>query len=240
VNFAYLNPLAFLASADRSADPGGTSNTLIGIDFEILPIKDVRVTGTLLIDDLNFETLGLVGEDVRGNDNKFGWQAGILWTDAFGVPNLSLTSEYTRINPFVYSHRSVANSYSHRDSPLGPLLQPNSDEWLFGFDFDVTYRLSLSGQLHLQRTGENIVDSRGRMIYNAGSNILRGDGDGVHPNVFLEGQRVNRTLLSIELQWQPIKQYFVEVKYFYRYFDFPTTRRKLSDSILWTTLRLDY
>jgi len=240
VNFAYLNPLAFLASADRSADPGGTSNTLIGIDFEILPIKDVRVTGTLLIDDLNFETLGLVGTDVRGNDNKFGWQAGIIWTDAFGVPNLSLTSEYTRINPFVYSHRTISNSYSHMDLPLGPLLQPNSDEWLFGFDFDVTYRLSLSGQLHLQRTGENIVDSRGAVIYNAGSDILRGDGDFLHPNVFLEGQRVNRTLVSVELQWQPIKQYFLELKYFYRSFRFPSEGREPSDSIFWMTLRLDY
>ena len=240
IHFAYLNPLVFLTSADLAADPANRNNTVIGIDLELIPIKNLRVTGTLLIDDLNFETLGSVGEDVRGNDNKFGWQGGVLWTDAFRIPNLSLYTEYTRINPFVYSHRSVANSYTHKDLSLGHPLQPNSDEWLFGLDFDVTYRLSISGQIRFQRTGENIVDSRGRMVYNAGSNILRGDGDGLHPNVFLEGQRVNRTLLSIELQWQPIKQYFVEVKYFYRYFDFPATRRKLSDSILWTTLRLDY
>ncbi|MEK6571346.1 MAG: capsule assembly Wzi family protein, partial [Bacteroidota bacterium] len=200
-NFSYLNPLAFLASADSAADPEGTSNTFLGIDLEILPVKNVRVTGSFLIDDLNFETLGQVGNDVRGNDNKFGWQAGILWTDAFGVPNLSLTSEYTRINPFVYSHRSVANSYSHRDSPLGPLLQPNSDEWLFGFDVDLTYRLTLSGQIRFQRTGENIVNSRGVLIYNAGSDILRGDGDFVHPNLFLEGRRVDRSLVSLMLQW---------------------------------------
>jgi hypothetical protein len=240
VNFAFLNPFSFIASANRSADPDGSSNTLLGFDFEILLIKDLRITGTLLIDDINFETLGSVGKDVRGNDNKFGWQGGFTWTDAFGFPNLSLTTEYTRINPFVYSHRTVANSYSHASLPLGPLLQPNSDEWLFGFDLDVSYRVSLNGQIRLQRTGENIVDSRGVLIYNAGSDILRGNGDFVHPNVFLEGQRVDRTLLSFMLQWQPIKQYFVEIQYFHRLFEYVEGSRNLGDSILWTTLRLDY
>jgi hypothetical protein len=240
INFAYLNPFIFLASADRTADPSNSNNALIGIDFEVLPIKGVRFTGTLLIDDLNFETLKYAGEDIRGNDNKFGWQGGIQWTDAFAVPNLSLTTEYTRINPFVYSHRSVANSYSHLDIPLGPLLQPNSDEWLFGLDLDLTYRLTVSGQIRIQRTGENILDSHGFMIYNAGSDILRGDGDGLHANVFLEGRRVNTTLLSLLLEWQPIKQYFVEIQYFYRSFNFLSEERTLSDSILWTTIRLDY
>jgi hypothetical protein len=240
INFAYLNPFIFLASADRTADPSNSNNALIGIDFEVLPIKDVRFTGTLLIDDLNFETLEYAGEDIRGNDNKFGWQGGVQWTDAFAVPNLSLTTEYTRINPFVYSHRSIANSYSHLDIPLGPLLQPNSDEWLFGLDLGLTYRLTVGGQIRFQRTGENILDSHGSVIYNAGSDILRGDGDGLHANVFLEGRRVNTTLLSLLLEWQPIKQYFVEIQYFYRSFNFLSEERTLSDSILWTTIRLDY
>jgi hypothetical protein len=240
INFAYLNPFIFLASADRTADPSNSNNALIGIDLEVLPIKDVRVTGTFLIDDLNFETLKYAGEDVRGNDNKFGWQGGIQWTGAFAIPNLSLTTEYTRINPFVYSHRSIANSYSHLDLPLGPLLRPNSDEWLFGLDLDLTYRLSVGGQIRFQRTGENILDSYGFVINNAGSDVLRGDGDGLHANVFLEGRRVNTTLLSLMLEWQPIKQYFLEIQYFYRSFDFLSEERSLSDSILWTTLRLDY
>jgi hypothetical protein len=240
LNFGFLNPLSFIASADRSADPGGSSNTLLGIDFEVLPIKDVRVTGTLLIDDINFETLGSVGKDIRGNDNKFGWQGGATWTDAMGIPNLSLTSEYTRINPFVYSNRTIANSYTNASLPLGVLLQPNSDEWLLGLDFDVTYRISLSSQIRFQRLGENIVGSTSVLLYNAGSDILRGDGDFVHPNVFLEGERVNRTLVSVIVRWQPIKQYSVEIQYFYRSFDFLSEGRRLSDSILWTTFRLDY
>jgi len=238
VNFGFLNPFVFLSSANRSADPANPSNALLGIDFALFPGSNVRVAGAVLIDDLNFETLGL--RDVRGNDNKFGWQFGLLWTDALGVPNLTLNGEYTRINPFVYSHRTVANGYSHLDLPLGPLLQPNSDEWLFGIELDLTYRLSVSGQLRLQRTGENILDSRGRMIYNAGADILRGDGDFVHPNVFLDGRRVNRRLVTLTLEWQPIKQYFLELKYFHRSFDFPKESRTLNDSILWTTIRVDY
>lgn len=240
VNFAYLNPLVFLTSADLAADPANRNNALIGIDLELLPTRNVRMIGTFLIDDLNFETLKYAGEDKRGNDNKFGWQWGLLWTDALRIANLSLYTEYTRINPFVYSHRSIANSYTHKDLPLGHPLQPNSDEWLFGFDFDLTYRLSLSGQIRFQRAGQNIVDFRGRMVYNVGGDILRGDGDMVNPHVFLDGRRVNHRLVTLGLEWQPIKQYFIEIKYFHRSFDFLKENRKLSDSILWTTVRVDY
>ncbi len=240
VNFAYLNPLVFLTSADLAADPANRNNSVIAMDIELLPAKKVRMIGTFLIDDLNFETLKYAGNDVRGNDNKFGWQWGILWTDALRVSNLTLFTEYTRINPFVYSHRSIANSYTHKDLSLGHSLQPNSDEWLLGFDFDITYRLGINGQVRFQRSGENIVDSRGGMIYNAGGNILRGDGDHLHANVFLDGRRVNRTLATLSLEWQPIKQYFLEIKYFHRSFDFVKEARTLNDSILWTTVRVDY
>jgi hypothetical protein len=140
----------------------------------------------------------------------------------------------------VYSNRTIANSYANAGLPLGVLLQPNSDEWLLGLDFDVTYRISLSSQIRFQRTGENIVGSTGVLLYNAGSDILHGDGDFVHPNVFLEGRRVNTTLWSLMVEWQPIKQYFIEIQYFYRSFDFLSEGRTLSDSILWTTIRLDY
>ncbi len=238
--FALMNPMAFLTSAELSTELTSSNehNTLIWIDAEVRPVTNVRLNGTWLIDDISFSTLGK--QDISGNTNKFGWQAGVLWSDAFTVPTLVLSLEYTRIGPFVETHRTNANSYTNWNLPLGAALQPNSDEWALGADYDVTNRLSISCRVRFQRTGENILDQSGRVIFNAGSNFLYGEGDVSHPNVFLEGRRINRVLGSIELIWQPVWQYSFDVQYFYRSFRFPAEARMLNDSIVWMTFRVDY
>ena len=93
INIAFLNPIAFLTSADLNTElPGkNTNNTLIAIDMQFFPVKKLSLQGTWLIDDLNFATLGK--SDVTGNDNKFGFQAGLSWQDAFTLKNLNLTYE---------------------------------------------------------------------------------------------------------------------------------------------------
>lgn len=238
--FALLNPMAFLTSTELSTEGSedNAHNSIIWIDASVNPARNVRVSGAWLIDDISFGSLGK--SDVSGNTNKFGWQAGILWNDALRLDNLILSLEYTRIGPFVETHRTIFNSFTHWNLPLGDALQPNSDEWTVEAGYDVTSRLSIRGKLQFQRTGENIVDQSGGMVFNAGSDFLRGDGDITHPNVFLEGNRVNRTLGTFELTWQPIRQYFIELQYFTRSFRYLAEGRNLSDSILWATLRVDY
>jgi hypothetical protein len=107
-------------------------------------------------------------------------------------------------------------------------------------EYDLTSRISLSGKFQFQRTGENIVDASGNILFNAGSDLLNGEGDNVHPNVFLEGVRINRLLATITATWQPVRQYFVEIKYFSRSFKYVLESRSLHDNILWSTLRVDF
>jgi len=239
-SLALMNPLAFLTSTDQSIQmpPDNSHKKHIWIDAEFFPARKLRVNGTLMIDDLDFATLG--NSDVSGNDNKFGWQGGVLWHDALSVNNLLLSVEYTRIGPFVGAHREIVSTYTNWGLPLGQELQPNSDEWMILTEYDITSRLSLSGKFQFQRTGENIIDAAGNIVFNAGSDLLNGEGDFDHPNVFLQGLRINRFLATIGVTWQPIRQYFVDVKYFYRSFHYPSENRKLADSILWVTVRVDY
>ena len=239
-SFALMNPMAFLTSTELSTEGSedNSHNSIIWIDAEVNAAKNLRISGTWLIDDISFGSLGK--SDISGNTNKFGWQGGVLWNDAFRLDNLLLSVEYTRIGPFVETHRTIINSFTHWNLPLGDALQPNSDEWAVEASYDVTSRLGFKGKVQFQRTGENIVDQEGRMIFNAGSDFLRGDGDVDHPNVFLEGRRVNRTLGSVELTWQPVRQYFIDLQYFYRSFRYPAESRDLSDSMVWATIRVDY
>jgi hypothetical protein len=242
VNFAFLNPLSFLTSADLNTEvPGKNSNnTLIGIDFQLFPVKKVSLQGTWLIDDLDFSTLGKSTKE--SNDNKFGFQGGLNWQDAFVVKNLSFVYEYTRIGPFVYSHRDINNSYANWSLPLGHALEPNSDEHAVKLSYDFSSRLNIAVTFKHQRSSENKLDSLGHIIYNAGSNILYGRGDVDHENIFLDpnGNRVDRNILIAELIWQPIRQYYFILKVQHNAIDNIFNSTKVSDNIFFGTFRVDY
>jgi hypothetical protein len=156
------------------------------------------------------------------------------------LPNLGFTYEYTRINPFVYAHRELNNSYTHWNLPLGHGLNPNSDEHAFRLAYNFGSRLVIGLTYKMQRSGMNITDSLGNVTYNVGSDILYGKGDFVHKNVFLDGLRVNRNYIQAELTWQPVRQYYIYLKYMRRGFDYVDQNRTLSDNIFQAGFKIDY
>jgi hypothetical protein len=241
INFALLNPIAFLTSADLNTEiPGKNSNnSLIALDAQFYPVRKLTLQGTFLIDDINFQTLGK--KDNTSNDNKFGYQAGFSWQDAFFISNLHLIYEFTRIDPFVYSHRENNNYYANWGLPIGHSLPPNSDEHAVKLTYDIGSRLSLALTYKHQRTGENETDSLGNVLINYGSNILHGENDFLMQNVFLNGLRADRNIIIAELTWQPIRQYYLSVKYQYNAVNnIFQNDRKLNESIFWGTFRVDY
>ncbi len=239
INFAFLNPISFLTSADLNTElPGRNSNnTLLGLDFQVYPVKNLSVQGSFLIDDLNFETLG--SDSAKSNDNKFGYQAGINWQNAFTLPNLALVYEYTRIDPFVYAHRQINNSYTNWNLPLGHSLNPNSDEHAFRLAYDFGSRVHVAVTYKMQRTGLNYTDSLGNFI-NVGSNILNGSEDFARKNTFLNGIRLNTNIIIAELEIEPIKQYFFSIKYQRRNYDYVDRNNSYGENIFWGSFRVDY
>src|SRR4030095_12230795 len=239
INFAFINPISFLTSADLNTElPGKNSNnTLLGFDVQLFPVKNFSFQGSFLIDDLNFETLG--SDSSKGNDNKFGFQGGLNWQNAFTLPNLSLAYEFTHLDPFVYSHREINNSYSNWDLPIGHSLNPNSDEHAVRLSYDWGSLLSLAVTFKHQRTGENYYDSLGNFI-NVGSNILYGRGDFDRKNTFLAGVRLDRNIILAELTVQPIRQYYITIRYQRRNFDYVDQNISYGENIFWGSLRIDY
>ncbi len=243
ISFTMMNPLIFLTSAELSTELPNTGddahNSLIWVDLEVMAARNLRLFGSFLIDDLKFGTIN--ASDVTRNTNKFGWQLGVLWNDAFTLPGLLLSGEYSRINPFVETHWTNANSYTSWNLPLGEALQPNSDAWRFRADYAVTSRLLLSGQVQFQRTGENIVDpASGKIIFDAGSDFLHGENHLAHANYFLQGNLVNRTLASFTATWQPIRQYFIDLKVFAQSIRRPAEGTEEKPVSVWGTIRVDY
>ncbi|MGB9695766.1 MAG: capsule assembly Wzi family protein [Ignavibacteria bacterium] len=232
-SFVFFNPIAFLTSADLNTGGKETTknNTILGIDIECQPLKNIAIQGSLLIDDINFSTL--FKNDYTSNDNKFGFQSGLMWTDAFTMNNLLLTVEYTRLDPFVYSHRKISNSYSHYRMSLGHHLPPNSDEWAIKISYPLSSRAFFSVGYSFVRHGEGVVlDSTGKLVVNYGGDINRGDGDYyTQKNVFLQGNRINLSEIHFEALFEPIKQYFFRSSLYYRTYNIIYKSIKYTDPL---------
>ena len=244
-DFTFLNPFSFLRSADYNAgenQPKNNNNAMIGFDMEVIPIKKLSFQASMLIDDLNFSRLfgGTYSDGSPALDNKFAWQIGALWTDVFWIPNLTGALEYTRLNPFVYTHQSNKSEYTNWTLPLGHDLPPNSDEIALKLSYDVTHRLNLSLLYQKQRSANGIIIRNDTLIMNYGGNIERGDWAKGQDAIFLDGDRINRDIVTAQLTWQPIRQYFLEIKYVYEFQDLIYMSRKIKDHYGWLTLRVDY
>lgn len=240
-SLTYMNPLAFLFSADINASVEQTykNNTLFAFDCEYLPFKNLALQGTILVDDINFETF--YKSDTTANDNKLAYQFGLLWNKAFTVQGMSLALEYTKIDPFTYSHRSLKSQYTNWHMPLGPALPPNSDEIAVKIIYNPTSRLRFDLTYQHQRSAEGLeFDSTGKLITNFGGYIWRGDGEFLKPNLFLNGNKVNRDIFTFFVRYEPIRQYIFELEYQYKYQNLIYLSRKDIDQLFYLSFRLEY
>jgi hypothetical protein len=210
----------------------------MGFDMLVNPVRALAFQGSLLIDDLDFSTLF---EDNSNITNKFAFQLGAMWENAFTLPNLRMKLEYTYLDPFVYSHVSNKTQYTHWDLPLGHHLEPNSDEIAVGLDYDITNRISLRLLYQHQRSANCIVtDSLGRVIVNYGGQINNASGYSYSEPEFLKGNRIDRDIIKANFSWQFLRQFYIDVYYVHRSINNIYQSIKFNDDYGFLTLRIDY
>ena len=241
-SFTFLNPVSFLTSAElnKASQPGdnNVNNSIIGIDMMVIPLKNLAVQGSFLVDDLEFSTLFKSNAQIT---NKFAYQIGLMWANAFSIPNLDLKTEYTHLDPFVYSHVSNKTNYTNWGLPLGHHLEPNSDEAAIKLDYNITNRVKINLLYQHQRSANGIVtDSLGRVIVNYGGNINNATGYSYSDPAFLKGNRIDRDIITANLSWQFIRQFFIEVKFVQRFINNIYQNKKFNDKYYFATLRIDY
>ena len=236
-SFTFLNPVSFLTSADLNTGTisSDNNNALMGLDFEWIALKNLALQGTLIIDDLELSTL--FTNDPRSGVNKFAYQTGLMWNNAFTVPTLTAAVEYTRIDPFVYAHATNKSQYTHWTMPLGPAMPPNSDQVALRFTYFPYNRLKLDLSYFHQRHAEGIVlDSTGKIAINYGGYLNRGGGV---RGAFLDGNRINTDMVTFDAVWEPVRQYFVELRFVYKFQDLVYASRKVSDVWGFCTVRVE-
>ena len=194
---SYLNPVMFLRGAEHTN--GDHDNVVMGVDFRLMVHRSHSVYGEFLIDDI---TTTKLGTDWYGN--KFGWQIGSFIVEPFRFRDTDARIEYTRINPWVYTHRYPINVYDHYRSTLGYHTGPNSDE------LSAEIRKRFSRRLHLSLSWFGNRHGANSPLHNIGGDIKLGhrDGDPTESH-FLEGILEKRSAVSLDVSYEPFWQLFV-------------------------------
>ena len=228
-DFEYLNPIIFLRHVEGTV--GSPDNAVAGIDFKANAAHHFQFYGQLLLDEF------LLSEISKNNGywaNKYGYQLGIKYIDAFKIKNLDLQLESNRVRPFTYSHYDSTANYTHYNQPLAHPLGSNFQEFVgilkyqpapkWYFDARAIYYYK-----GLDTTGENFGGNPFELYTTRTKNFgyFIGSGDKVkvfnaamtlayelRENLFIEGNYLfrkstgldNTSLFNIGIRWNAARR----------------------------------
>lgn len=129
LDIAYLIPVSFFKSYDNNQS---NNNILAGANGQLFAgfssrnqIPKTHLYGQIFIDEIRVES---VFNQSKAR-NQWAFQLGASVTDVY-LPTLTLTAEYTRVNPFVYRNFIPAQNYTSAKYSLGDWMGQNADRML--------------------------------------------------------------------------------------------------------------
>lgn len=146
--FGYLNPVIFYRSAEQQN--GSFDNAVAGLDLKANVAHHFQFYGQLLLDEFKVSELRK-----KWWGNKFGFQLGTKYIDAFSIPNLDLQLEWNRVRPFTYSHYDSVANYTHDNLPLAHPLGANFNEVLGGLRYQFAPKWMLQAQAMFYKQGKD-------------------------------------------------------------------------------------
>ena len=120
----YLNPIIFFRAIEFQTGQGA-GNVILGLSSKYKLNNKVNLYGQFVLDEFSLS-------DVKGGENswknKFGFQLGAKYFNAFKVDNLLLQVEYNQVRPYTYSHNTQVLNYAHFNQPMAHLWGANFRE----------------------------------------------------------------------------------------------------------------
>ncbi|HEY3876450.1 MAG TPA: hypothetical protein VGM92_13325 [Candidatus Kapabacteria bacterium] len=202
LELGYLSPFAFLNTIKKGLDDEDHDNALLATHgrWNIAPGLEVR--GQFLLDDLVASKIG-----TGYWSNKWAWQLGAMWADPFGIPNLDWKAEWMYVKPYLYTHWDGEDAYTNSQTLLGAQIGPNSISYWTGLRWTPDAKWAVSLQCELIEKGENLYDSTGKLLYNAGADYRYSYEDSTNSSFsqtdILNGRRVDIFNLTLQLEYEP-------------------------------------
>ncbi|RED44343.1 protein involved in gliding motility RemB [Winogradskyella eximia] len=120
----YLNPIIFFRAIEFETGQGA-GNAILGLSSKYKWNNKLNLYGQFILDEFS---LGDVKAGDKSWKNKFGFQLGAKYFNAFKVDNLLLQAEYNRVRPYTYSHNTQILNYGHFNQPMAHLWGANFRE----------------------------------------------------------------------------------------------------------------
>ncbi len=126
-DMSFANPIIFYRSVEF-ASSSRTGNAMLGMTAKYKWNNQLNFYGQFLLDEFSLSDIQ-AGE--KSWKNKFGYQLGMKYYNAFHVDNLLLQLEYNQVRPYVYSHSDAITNYGHNNQGLGHQWGANFKEFIF-------------------------------------------------------------------------------------------------------------
>lgn len=122
----YLNPIIFFRAIEFESGQG-SGNAVVGASAKYKWNNKVNLYGQFILDEFSLEHVKAGDKSWK---NKFGYQLGAKYYNAFKVDNLMLQLEYNQVRPYTYSHNTIVNNYAHSNQPMAHLWGANFREFI--------------------------------------------------------------------------------------------------------------
>ena len=120
----YLNPIIFYRAIEFETGQGA-GNALLGASAKYKWNDNINMYSQFILDEFS---LGDVKAGEKSWKNKFGFQLGVKYFNAFKVDNLLVQFEYNRVRPYTYSHNTIVLNYAHNNQSMAHLWGANFSE----------------------------------------------------------------------------------------------------------------
>ena len=123
-DFNYVNPIIFYRAIEFSTG-SRAGNAIVGLSSKYKWNDNVNFYGQFILDEFSLNDIKAGNKSWK---NKYGFQLGAKYYNAFKVDNLLLQFEYNQVRPYTYSHNEVATNYGHNNQSLAHLWGANFKE----------------------------------------------------------------------------------------------------------------
>ena len=191
---SFVNPVIFFRSVEFTSS-SRSGNAVLGLTSKLKWNNSVNLYGQFLLDEFS---LGDMKSGEKSWRNKYGYQVGVKYFNAFGVTNLLLQAEYNRVRPYTYAHSNPLTNYGHNNQSMGHNWGSNFNE-LIGIVRYVKGRWFANAQLSVGVRGFDFDSGTDSLNY--GSNIYKDyDEDRAYETGVEVGQGNKSNMFIADLQ----------------------------------------
>ncbi len=232
VDLSYLNPFTFYKSVEHSNRD--RDNAMLFFDLNNKSIDGLKFYATLLIDDFSFEK---AGTGWWGNQTIL--DAGVYSELLYKVLPMGIKLQFTKIDPYVYTHRLIRNNYTSFGYNLSSFSDPNTELFLTEINYRFNNRLGLSFIYDFKIHGANPLNEDGSVKENVGGDVSLGhrtfDSEQVN---FLDGYKEYSRLYTLKMIYEPVNEYFLMLELDYLNESLQAVKNEYLDIMLTLSIKI--